>query len=219
MYQRVCGYRSKGKQIIHNAINKYGIENFDIDIYYLTDFDKKGLHDLEEQLIIKFNSLEPNGYNVLKRGQSMIGFNHSDETKQKLSKVRTGKKLSEEHRKKISLGGMGKKMSPEAISNRVKSFTGFKHTEECKKRMSELKKGTKMSDEARINMSIARSGEKHNNYGKKVSEEERQRLAGLRKGIPNVNKGKKMPEEQRIKMLESRKRNKLLKESDPSLFK
>jgi hypothetical protein len=85
--------------------------------------------------------------------------------------------------------------------------------------MSELKKGTKMSDEARINMSIARSGEKHNNYGKKVSEEERQRLAGLRKGIPNVNKGKKMPEEQRIKMLESRKRNKLLKESDPSLFK
>lgn len=218
VYRRICEYKCKGKQIIHNAILKYGIENFHIDVYYLPDFDKKGLHDLEEELIIKFNSLQPNGYNVLKRGQSMVGFNHSDETKQKISKARTGKKLSEEHKRKISLGLTGKKMSPEAIANRIESFKGFKHTEECKQRMSGLKKGTKMSDEARKNMSIARSGEKHHNYGKKVSEEERQRLAGLRKGVPPANKGKKMSEEQKIKMIESRRRNKLLKESNLPLL-
>lgn len=72
---------------LKRAIKKYGKENFKIEII------KKCLHqeelDLEEEKLIKeYNSLAPNGYNLMTGGAAP---KHSILTKEKMSKTRKGK--------------------------------------------------------------------------------------------------------------------------------
>lgn len=53
---------------IHNAINKYGEDNFSFEILEWTeDYDNR-----ERELIQYYNSLSPNGYNVAEGGASLI---------------------------------------------------------------------------------------------------------------------------------------------------
>lgn len=63
---------------IHCAIKKYGKENFDFEILeWSEDYNNR-----ERELIIEFNSLCPNGYNVSKGGSSpvMYGEEHPNNT-------------------------------------------------------------------------------------------------------------------------------------------
>ena len=63
---------------IHNAIAKYGIDNFDFEIIEWTgDYDNK-----EFYYIKKYNSISPNGYNLIDGGHSpiMIGEDHPRNT-------------------------------------------------------------------------------------------------------------------------------------------
>lgn len=89
---RIRKHKVVTTQIIHKAFEKYGIENFDVYVEYFPDFKKKDLVELEGELIVKFNSLAPNGYNVLKEGSNWGGCKHSDETKKKMSDDRSGSK-------------------------------------------------------------------------------------------------------------------------------
>lgn len=221
IHKRMGEHSKFNKQVIHKAIIKYGIDAFTVETYYLPSFSKDDLIELEEQMIIKFNSLVPNGYNICKKGMDGTGRTHSEEVKKKLSIFRTGSKLSEETKNKISKSNIGKVMSKESVVKRIESFTGFKHSEECKNRMSKLKIGKKASDESKKKMSLARSGENHHNYGKPMYENARTALIKSRKGIPPVNKGVPMSEEQKIKLSESRKRmfaERKLKESNSSII-
>lgn len=63
---------------IHMAINKYGIENFNFEIIeWTSDYDNR-----ESYYIKEYNSIAPNGYNVLEGGHSpiMIGEDHPRNT-------------------------------------------------------------------------------------------------------------------------------------------
>ena len=95
-------------QVLFNAYKKYGIDNFDykvICICFDEDTDK-----FEEEYIKKYNSLYPNGYNLLSGGKNR---KHHEYT---ISRI------------KEKLGGInhpnyGKKFNPErckAISERTK---------------------------------------------------------------------------------------------------
>ena len=59
---------------IHLAIRKYGEENFSFEILEWTE----NFNERERELIIYFNSLSPNGYNILEGGSTPIlkGENH-----------------------------------------------------------------------------------------------------------------------------------------------
>jgi hypothetical protein len=94
------------------------------------------------------------------------GHKHTEETKQHLREVlkgvNAGRKLSDEHKQKLSKAG-----------------TGRKHSEEVKRQISESNKGQKRSEEARAKMSAARSG-------RKLSDAHRQAIAdGLRRRREN----------------------------------
>ena len=52
------------KQALHKAILKHGIENFHVYVEYLSNFDKSLLMILEEELITRFKSIAPDGYNM-----------------------------------------------------------------------------------------------------------------------------------------------------------
>lgn len=186
-------------QLISKAIKKYGVENFSIEVYYFSAADKKFLHDMEEQMIIRYNSLTPNGYNLCSHGSGISGFKHSEETKRKMSESsKKQKPISDETRLKMSLSQKArpKRKLTEDHKQKIKmGRTGIKHTDTTKLKMSQQRRDKKRSphsEEAKINMSKAQTGKKH-------TEETRQKLS-------NINKGKKLSDETRKKMSENMKR-------------
>jgi group I intron endonuclease len=87
-----------------------------------------------------------NGYNLAPTAGSMLGFKHSDKTKNKISKVQIGKKLSEQTKKKISESNKGEKSYwygkkftnqhiQKVIQKRKENGT-LKHTKEAKEKIS-----------------------------------------------------------------------------------
>lgn len=56
------------RQVIQEAIHKYGSENFDFQVLYRNISIEEAV-SLEEELIAKLNSVVPNGYNVHPGGQ------------------------------------------------------------------------------------------------------------------------------------------------------
>lgn len=125
------------------AWNKYGEESFEFK--KLIVCTPKDLI-FYEQLCI--DGLNPE-YNIARVAGSMLGFKHSEETKNKM----IGRKISEEQKNKIS-----------------KSLFGFKHSEESKRKMRISKIGNKNSfgnksnlgfkhsEESKAKMSIAKIG-------------------------------------------------------------
>lgn len=138
---RMRQHFSSEKQAIHLAIKKYGIDNFFVYVEYLKNFNKKTLQELEGQLIIKYNCLSPQGYNILSKGQDSTGYKHSDEVKLRMSELKKGKPLSDEHKRKMSEIGKGRKHSEETKLKMRNSQLGHKHSKETLLKMSNAKKG------------------------------------------------------------------------------
>jgi group I intron endonuclease len=90
-------YKRKNGTKIANAINKYGRENFKIEIIE-TCKSLQELNKQEEYWIHKLRAAET-GYNILKGG---LNRKQPDYVKEKLSKIFLGKKLKKEHREKLS---------------------------------------------------------------------------------------------------------------------
>lgn len=81
-------------------------------------------------------------YETAKRKVHLLG--HSDETRYKISKMNSGKRLSDEARKKISDSLRGKTRIPFSDEHKRRlSFSGMRrhHSDETKRKMSESKKG------------------------------------------------------------------------------
>jgi group I intron endonuclease len=116
---RLRRYKKERSQLIGRALDKYGDEYFEVYVEYFPNFKKSDLIDLEEELIIKFNSLVPNGYNVCCKGTDGTGRKHTDETKKKIGMTHKGKTVSAETRQKLSIAGMGKTQTIEFIEYRT----------------------------------------------------------------------------------------------------
>ena len=117
----------------HNAIKKYGQENFAWEI--IAKYNSlEELNKAEIEMIGKYNTLE-NGYNLSLGGSSNAGYKYTKEQKRKNSEMKRGKHRSEETKKKISEAQKGKK-----------SHNYGKHlTEKTKKKISEATMGNKNS--------------------------------------------------------------------------
>ena len=103
-------YEHKHREVntyFHNAIKKYGFENFKYEVIAQTDNDKT-LNFLERYYIRKFNSFGENGYNLTLGGEGTLGYNFSEEQKKKMSEVRKGIVFTDETKLKMSLSGKGK---------------------------------------------------------------------------------------------------------------
>ena len=88
----------------------------------------------------------------------MYGKKHSDETKEKMSKTRTGRKLSKKHRESIAKSLKGK-VRPEEVKKKVsdtrkkkKIGCGKKHSQESKRKRSKLMKGKVYWNNGKINV-------------------------------------------------------------------
>lgn len=99
-------YTNNEKSVLHNAIIKYGVENFSIDIIVSftainNEVRRKLLDYLEMFYIKKYNTLcTQNGYNVTIGGGGMQGFHPSEESRNKMSESQKNSQLCRENFKK-----------------------------------------------------------------------------------------------------------------------
>lgn len=96
--------------LLNNAIRKYGEDGF--DVLTLVKSNRNNLNELEIKFIQKYNSIQPNGYNIkeggynlknseetiLKMKESHYGKEHSEETKDKIGKTQIGNRRGEKKR-------------------------------------------------------------------------------------------------------------------------
>ena len=109
---------SKDCPFLYNAIRKYGIENFIIEIVNFCK-DTETLNKQEKFWIQKLDTLK-NGYNLTPGGDGVI---MDSKIKEKLSNSHKGKKLSKEHKENIRKGLRGikrKKETRDIISKNTK---------------------------------------------------------------------------------------------------
>ena len=100
------GLYSNSNFPIHNAIRKYGKDNFQVEVIETiedsTDYDQ--LKEREIYWIKEFNSYNREvGYNLTLGGDGTFGRFHSEETKDKIRQKALGRKVSEESKLKMSL--------------------------------------------------------------------------------------------------------------------
>lgn len=139
--QHKCASKSeKSKRrcvALNRAILKHGCESFKIEVIETINIhiiDKKTikqdadkLNELEVIYIKKYNTLVPNGYNIQKGNKysenTMIGNFLSEEHKNKISIANTGKKHSEDTKKKISekMAGANHHLYNKLISSETKN--------------------------------------------------------------------------------------------------
>ena len=131
------------------AIAKYGWDSFTHRLLE-NNLTLDEANEREQFYIALFNTLTPNGYNVLPGGKNST---HTDETKQKMRLLATGRKHSEETIQKIKLA---KQAQAKDISERMK--------------------GRVLSDETKQKIRDA-------NLGKKYSEEHKQKLSASMKAL------------------------------------
>jgi len=127
-YYRTCN--CKKQKYLYNAIQKYGLENFTIEI--IDCAQNLDVLNFLENFYIK--TLKANdrryGYNIREGGNG--GGPTALETKIKIGISNTGKECTPEHRAKISIANVGVKKSKEHIEKVRKANIGKKRTKEHK---------------------------------------------------------------------------------------
>ena len=159
-------------QHLYRAIRCHGIDNFEFTLICVCS--KEELNDLEIKYIAEFESFGKKGYNMTSGGQGLRDFKHSEETKEKLRELSTGKFPNEEVRKRISDGLKGHAVSEETREKHRKNATGVPKSAETLRKISEGGKGRVKSKEECENISKGLKGKpKSAEHIKKIKEVKR----------------------------------------------
>jgi group I intron endonuclease len=142
--------RNEYTSYFHNALRKYGSENFEWDIIHRTN-NEDHLNELEK-FYIKFYRAKVKVYNRTDGGDGISGYKFSDDIKNKISNSLKGFKHTEETRKKLSYIQKIFQNKPEVKERTRKNSTGRKHTEETKLIMSNKAKGRHHTEETKLKM-------------------------------------------------------------------
>ena len=141
---------------LQRAWNKYGEDYF---VFAVLEFvpDAAQVIAQEQFWIDRLNAVD-DGYNLAPTAKSLLGFKHSIETREQMSKSATGKKKSPEHVAKYAAALRGRKMTPEQCEKMRIAKLGKKrapHSEATKAKIAAAHKGRKLSDEHCAALSVA----------------------------------------------------------------
>jgi group I intron endonuclease len=149
------------KTYFHNAIVKYGADNFDVQpIVSALSLDY--LAGLEQQLIA---DLKPE-YNQTNGGEVTMGRKYDDATKELIKLKNTGKKRSPELRKKLSdmvkQRYIDKPELKEAASKQILAVRSSVNEEKRRKAVSEAAKNRVWATESKAKLSASCVGRRYN---------------------------------------------------------
>jgi group I intron endonuclease len=148
--------RTNRGYVLHNAIRKYGSDNFEVSII---EKCKTEIEAMEKEVfwiaeyktnICKYG--DKFGYNLTDGGDGITGHQHTNEAKQKMSEASKGIPKSENHKEQLSIARIGMKLTPEHILNITKAITGlncnkfdiWKANVDCKYTQAELDRIVKL---------------------------------------------------------------------------
>lgn len=100
-------------RLLESAISKYGKEEFKVEDVLECKIEE--LNSFEKEYIDKYNSLAPNGYNLMTGGGN--GRKHSVDTKERMSNTRTGKIHSKITKERIAKSNKGLIVEEEGRKN------------------------------------------------------------------------------------------------------
>ncbi len=147
-------YLKKGKDkavALQRAVNKYGRDNF--VVYILEECSTEKLNDTEiDYISIHQTNKKAFGYNLSAGGRSgLLGYKHSEETRQKVSNAKKGWKMGEAQKEFMRKLHTGKVVSVETRNRISEAISGTKHwafgthpSEETRQKLRD-KKGQKKS--------------------------------------------------------------------------
>jgi hypothetical protein len=149
-----CSSKSARSKHWHNTVNKHGyyseivVSNLDEEISLLC----------EQELIHKYKLIGINLVNQTNGGEGMRGWIPSEETRNKISKANSGKKRSVEVKQKLSDMRTGKKIKPwsDEAKKRMSELKKATMTDEIRRKISIANTGKTASDEAKLKMSLAK---------------------------------------------------------------
>lgn len=168
----------------HNAIKKYGWDNFEHIILFenLTEEEAK---KTEQKLILEYHTCvyddNKMGYNMTFGGEGALGRIPNETTRHKMSESHKGesnafygKHHSEETKQKLSKDRKGKGVGEN------NPFYGKSHSEETKQKLSKYA-STRIRDKNPNYGNHTLAGENHPLYGKHLSEETKRKISETRK--------------------------------------
>lgn len=165
IYKRLAGhiYRAsyKEKFYIHQAINKYGIENFDISVVELCL--EEHLDNREQYWIDFYGSFNrEKGYNLAPTASSMRGYKMPESGKKKMSEKRIA--YFKSHREEAMENGIKLKATrtPEVEARRIESVREYYRNNPHPSKGSVHKEETK--EKIRQGMLKYRKNQKENQY-------------------------------------------------------
>jgi group I intron endonuclease len=174
---------------LKKSIKKHGLQNFRKEILIESLTTQFAANIFEEYFIKKEETLNPFGYNLLPSSIQLggrVGIKTSDKTKEKLSEALKGKPgnfkgkhHSQKTKKKMSKDKTGSK-NPNY--GNLGTFTGKHHSEKTKEKLSLKNKGKKTSKKTKKKQRLARLGKHH-------SEETKQKIRESKIGSKNPNYG------------------------------
>lgn len=136
-HRRIDDYKRKlkkgvyGNSKLQNCYNKYGKDSLVWEI--VQEGIPEDIIECVEDIWIGANCARiEDGKGGMNMRDATVP-RHSQETKDKIRKSLTGRKLSEEHKKAVSEGNKGKKMSKESVEKTRLGSIGRKWTEEQRK--------------------------------------------------------------------------------------
>jgi group I intron endonuclease len=212
------------KTYFHNALRKYGKENFLWEIIDIAN-NRNELNLKECFWIKEYNSFNSKfGYNMTFGGnqyelteearKKMIGHIVTEETRNKISESHKGIPLSEEHKKTLSLSHKGLIPSEEARRKISMKNTGHPVSDKTRYKISKALMGHPVSEETRIKIGKNLPSDETR---EKMSKAARGRIFSLetRMKISNAGKGRKCPksDETRRKISDSLKGKKMSTET------
>ena len=138
---------------VHKAIKSIGIENLIYSVVLVAEEDY--CYEVE----LKLRPMKRIGWNLSEGGNkppSKLGFKHSEESKEKISRIwkdkkrtpesvaksvesRVGFKHSEESKEKMRVASTGKPQSAETVEKRVAHLRGRSYSDEHKNKISEAR--------------------------------------------------------------------------------
>jgi group I intron endonuclease len=179
--------------IIHQAMQKYGKDDFTVEVLCICTTQEE-LNIKEQEYIESYHSMcNDNGYNMVAGGKGRApNFHHKEEHKERMSKLMTGRTVSDETKQRLSDAKKGiplnwseetrkrasersrqnatgvvcseetKQKISKSLKGRPGVCKGQKRTEEQRKHISDAKKGKVVSEEIKKNLSKVQA-ERHKN--------------------------------------------------------